>query len=228
VDQRVRGGPPLNPLPALPSLRFGLVVRVFSPPQPCPVPLRTRCPILEFPANSPIASGGGFSRNFRGLIEREEMRSRSPDWPLTTAVSRIRKRSTAQAFFRPPIAGATASPSPRSASALVRVSRREMKKGQPTIRSGRKLGITAAQQTRFSACWIWDSLRGQPQRQAKSSGKLEAMLDQLPANRPAVLQAATIGGLSIARRQKAWGVDQHTQPPAGAQRQLASLRAELA
>ncbi|WP_162922792.1 hypothetical protein [Synechococcus sp. SynAce01] len=113
-----------------------------------PRPLSARdALILEF---LPLAdaSGGGFSRQFAGLIEREDA-IQVARLALTTAVSRLSKRSTAQ-----PSQGhhrGALRHHLRDRVRLVRVSRREHEKG--TTRSGTKAWISRSPKP-VSACWI--------------------------------------------------------------------------
>jgi len=142
------------------SLRFGLVCAFFRTHSPCPRPLSANAMplILEVSCHSPMLQ----RRRLLSPIRRPD-RTRRCDpkvarLALTTAVKAgIRKGSTAQAFSRATIAGRTASPSPRSRPALVRVSRREHEKGTTPFRH-EKLGSAAAQ-NRFLPAWIWILLR---------------------------------------------------------------------
>ena len=209
-----------HPLPACPSLRFGLVMRVFrTPAMPRTLSARDAL-ILEF---LPLAdaSGGGFSRQFAGLIEREDA-IQVARLALTTAVSRLSNRSTAQAFLRATITGALRHHL-RDRVRLVRVSRREHEKGTTPFRHE----SLDQPQPKTGLCLL-DLIPAEASaEQSEESGKLEAMLDQLPANQAAVLRLHILQGLSIRQAAEAMGVS-HTTAHRLERKALASLRAELA
>jgi len=90
-------GRPLIRLPACPSLRFGLVVRVFRHTSHAPVPFSQRDALIwRFHATRRCQRRAASLANFAGS-DRSGMRARSQYLALTTAVSRIQgRRSTAK------------------------------------------------------------------------------------------------------------------------------------
>jgi len=208
VNQGSNGGRHSS-APSLPfPLRFRAVMRGFFRTPPCPVPSpRANALILEFlPRRC-------HRRQLSRQIRRSDRARRMPDlgrqvWP-SHAVSR--SATAAQPGLS---SGPNPSPSPlRHISAIASAwcgwSAASMRKAHPF--PARKLDQPQPK-TRPHACWI-ESLLRPAAEQSEESGKLEAMLDQLPPIRPPCSGCTILQGLSNSPGGRSHGGEPHPTAP---------------
>jgi len=180
-------------------------------------------PLGRMPARRPF-----FSPNSPRLIERGIDAIQGPRLASPQAVSRIRKRSTAQAFLRATIAGARVTISAIAFRLVPRCHAVSMRKATTPF-PPRKLGSAAGPNTRFCLLGILDPCCRPAQSRAKSQAKLESDAGSTSANQAACSGCHILeGAVSIRQAAEAnGGATPHKAPPAvSGKRHWPAFRAE--